>query len=101
MRPWALLRRFVKPGLARYEPCGHDDVTMKPKVVAAARFKAECLALLDRVAETGEPLVVTKRGRPVARVVPMETSKPKSLLGSVREVGDILAPIGAVWEADS
>lgn len=71
----------------------------KLKAVPAAKFKAECLALLDRVAETGESLVITKRGRPVARVLPMEPSEPKSLRGSVREIGDIVAPIDVSWEA--
>jgi prevent-host-death family protein len=74
---------------------------MKPKVMPAAQFKAECLALLDRVAETGESLVVTKRGRPVAQVVPMEGKKPKSLRGSVREIGDIVEPVDVVWKANS
>jgi prevent-host-death family protein len=38
--------------------------------ITASQFKARCLRLLDEVAESGEPLVVTKHGRPVARVVP-------------------------------
>ena len=81
--------------------CGHIVVTMKsPRAVPAGRFKAECLALLDRVAETGEPLVVTKRGKPVARVVPM-LNKPTRLLGAMRgritTVGDIVAPLGIPW----
>lgn len=38
--------------------------------IAVSRFKAECLALLQEVAETGEELVVTKRGTPIARVSP-------------------------------
>ncbi|HEX9888385.1 MAG TPA: type II toxin-antitoxin system prevent-host-death family antitoxin [Nitriliruptorales bacterium] len=40
--------------------------------VMASRFKAECLALLDQVAETGSSYVITKYGRPVARLVPLE-----------------------------
>jgi len=57
--------------------------------------------MLDRVAETRESLVITKRGRPVARLVPMEVVKAQSLLGSVEELSDIVAPLGVVWEADS
>jgi prevent-host-death family protein len=67
--------------------------------VSASRFKAQCLALLDDVAE-GSELVVTKRGRPVARVVPFEDDV--SLRGSVTyNVNDeeLLAPIEAEWEA--
>ena len=68
--------------------------------VAATAFKARCLALLDRVAETGEPLVVTKRGKPVARVVPARRAEPVTLRGSVTVRGDIVAPILDAWEAD-
>ena len=76
-------------------------MTMKsPRSIPAGRFKAECLALLDRVAETGEPLVVAERGKPVARVVPMEQEAVRPLLGSVRVVGDIIAPVGGTWNAD-
>jgi prevent-host-death family protein len=49
--------------------------------IATSEFKAKCLALLDEVAETREPLVVTKRGKAVARVVPAE--EPPSLRGTV------------------
>jgi prevent-host-death family protein len=41
------------------------------KQIPATQFKARCMRLLDEVAETGEPLVITKRGRPVARLEPL------------------------------
>ncbi len=69
------------------------------RVVPAGRFKAECLALLDRVEQTGEPLVVTKRGRPVAEVVPIRTPA-RSLKGSVTVRGDIVGPILDAWELE-
>jgi prevent-host-death family protein len=73
---------------------------MKAKrVVAAGRFKAECLALLDRVEQTGEPLVVTKRGRPVAEVVPIRAAS-RSLKGSVTVRGDVVEPILDAWELE-
>ncbi len=50
--------------------------------ITATQFKAHCLRLLDEVAETGETLVVTKHGRPVAQVVP--ATRPEDLLGSVK-----------------
>ena len=53
-----------------------------PKSIRASDFKATCLALLDDVEATHSEYVVTKRGRPVARLVPIE--RPASLLGSVR-----------------
>jgi prevent-host-death family protein len=68
--------------------------------IGAAEFKAHCLALLDRVAETGEAIVVTKRGRPVARIVPARQTDRASLRGSVAVRGDIVAPILDDWEVD-
>jgi len=75
-------------------------MTMSSKrLVPAGRFKAECLALLDRVEQTGEPVVVTKRGRPVAEVVPIRgTSRP--LKGSVTVRGDIVGPILDAWDLE-
>ena len=58
--------------------------------IAAGEFKAQCLAILDEVAETGKEIIVTKRGRPVAKVVPIEPPKP--LEGSVTVLGDIVGP---------
>jgi prevent-host-death family protein len=77
-------------------------MTMKKKrVIPAGRFKAECLSLFNRVAETGESYVVTKRGRPVAEVVPIQkTSRPRPLRGSVTVHGDIVAPVLADWDVD-
>jgi prevent-host-death family protein len=69
------------------------------RTVSAAEFKAHCLALLDEVGATRETLVVTKRGKPVARVVPIEEGERKPLRGSVRYHGDIVAPIDEPWDA--
>jgi len=68
--------------------------------IAAGAFKARCLALLDRVAASGEPLLVTKRGRPVARVVPARTPDPPSLRGSVTVRGDLVSPVLDPWDLD-
>jgi prevent-host-death family protein len=54
---------------------------MAHRTISASEFKARCLALLDEVAEKGQPLVVTKRGKPVARVLPVEEAW--RLLGTV------------------
>jgi prevent-host-death family protein len=69
--------------------------------VPAGEFKQRCLAILDDVAETGATVVVTKRGRPVARVVPVEAGVV-SLRGSIRAVShaDDLFTTGADWEAE-
>jgi prevent-host-death family protein len=53
-----------------------------PEEITASQFKARCLRLLDEVAETGETLVVTKHGKPVARVVP--PLRPDDLQGSAK-----------------
>jgi prevent-host-death family protein len=52
------------------------------KQITATQFKARCLRLLDEVAETGEPLVITKHGRPVARLEP--PVQPADLHDSVK-----------------
>lgn len=68
--------------------------------IAAGEFKARCLALLDEVAEGGGELVVTKRGRPVARVVPVDEAP--SLHGSVTyhvPDAELVAPIDTDWDA--
>lgn len=70
--------------------------------MTASRFKAQCLALLDDVASTGSPLLVTKHGRPVARVVPIEP--PRSLRGSVKFIAsddELVEPLTESWDADS
>ena len=72
----------------------------KKRTVGAGVFKAECLALFDRVAEGREVYVVTKRGRPVAEVGPVEVPR-KPLAGSVRIAGDIVGPVLGDWDADA
>ena len=71
------------------------------RTIPAGRFKAQCLKLLDEVAETGETIVVTKRGKPVARVEPVE--EPPSLAGSVIYLVDddeLLFSTGEVWDME-
>ncbi len=64
----------------------HGNVTMVMsqafREITATQFKARCLRLLDEVAETGETLIVTKHGRPVARVEP--PLRPDDLRDSVK-----------------
>ncbi len=73
--------------------------------INAAEFKARCLKLIDEVAATHEPLVITKRGKPVARVVPIVNEVPASMFGymkgTVTILGDIVAPLDEVWSAES
>jgi prevent-host-death family protein len=77
-------------------------MVMSNRVVSASKFKAECLAMLDEVAATGEEIVVTKRGRAVARVSP--ATRPESLRGSVAfNVSDeeLIEPLDVGWDATS
>jgi prevent-host-death family protein len=70
--------------------------------IGAGDFKAKCLQLLDEVAARREPLIITKRGKPVAKLVPVppEAELFGALAGSVVSESDIVAPIGEAWEAD-
>jgi prevent-host-death family protein len=71
------------------------------RTIPAGQFKARCLKLLDEVAETGETIVVTKRGKPVARLAPIE--EPPSLKGSVIylvENDEELFSTGEVWDME-
>ena len=72
------------------------------KTIKASEFKAKCLRLMDEVAETGAPVVITKNGRPVAQLGPV-VSRPATLAGAHRGkiaiVGDILTPVDVEWEA--
>jgi prevent-host-death family protein len=72
------------------------------KSIAAGKFKNVCLKMLDDVAATKTSLVITKRGRPVAKLVPyVQPAKKVSLAGSVlKEVGDPFGT-GERWTADA
>ena len=68
-------------------------------VISATEFKAKCLQLLDEVQRSGQELVVSKRGRPVARVIAEKPPKPWLLLrGKGKFKGDPFAP--ALQETD-
>ena len=71
------------------------------KKIAAGEFKARCLTLMEDVRSTREPLVITKRGKPVAKLVPADDDKDDfigRLEGVFRVVGDIESPIEG-WES--
>ena len=72
------------------------------KTVPAGEFKQRCLRLLDEVRDGGEEIVVTKRGTPVARLVPIRS--PSDWMGSMADQtsisGDIVEPVGlGDWDA--
>lgn len=77
---------------------------MKKKSFSVSEFKSKSLGLLERVFRTGETLIVTKRGRPIAKVVPIEDEDEKPVAGRlcdtlVEEI-DVITPFGGkMWKA--
>ncbi|HVR22548.1 MAG TPA: type II toxin-antitoxin system Phd/YefM family antitoxin [Candidatus Polarisedimenticolia bacterium] len=66
------------------------------KTIAAAKFKAHCLTLMDGAHKNREPIVITKRGKPVAKLVPAGNEDREFLgrpEGIIRIVGDIESPL--------
>ena len=75
-----------------------------PKEVPASEFKNSCLQLIDRVGQTREEIVVTKYGRPVAKLVAFDEGKAPlfgHLAGSITIHGDVVASLSVEWDADS
>ena len=72
------------------------------RMMKASEFKAKCLAIMDEVARTGEGVLITKNGKPVAELVPHRASRPKALgllEDSLFITGDIISPIDVEWDA--
>ena len=73
------------------------------KEIGAGEFKAKCLGLLDEVQHKRNEIVITKRGKPVAKLVPIKGQRPSfigSMKGTMEIVGDITSPADVHWEAD-
>ena len=78
---------------------------MSMKTISAAVFKAQCLTLMDDVRSTRSPVIITKRGKPVAKLVPVDDPKDDfigRLKGVFEVVGDIESPIDPpeAWESE-
>jgi prevent-host-death family protein len=76
------------------------------QTIAISKFKATCLAVLERVKRTGQPVLVTRFGEPVAEIVPPSPAdKPERWLGKLRDTGrirgDVVSPAGDIkdWDA--
>jgi prevent-host-death family protein len=71
-------------------------------IIGAGKFKARCLRLLDEVAQRHEEVTITKRGRPIARLVPVQTDRPLfgALARSVVHEDDLITPLEDRWDAD-
>lgn len=73
-------------------------------VMAVAKFKAECLKEIEQVQLTGEPLIVTKRGKPIVKIIPINEPNQETYFGCMKDtltiVGDITLPIDELWTLD-
>jgi prevent-host-death family protein len=74
------------------------------KRMAAGKFKAECLAVMDQVSQTGEAVLITKHGKPVAKLVAPDNPADDVfgfMAGKVKIVGDIVGPVTPLedWES--
>jgi prevent-host-death family protein len=73
--------------------------------INAAQFKAKCLKLIDEVAATRKPLIITKRGKPLAKLVPIQDEAPTGLFGymkgTVQILGDIVNVPHDAWAAET
>jgi prevent-host-death family protein len=73
--------------------------------IPAGEFKQHCLRLLDEVAESGEPIVITKRGRPIARLGPVGSERHEDWRGVMSErgrvLGDLVAPAAEPGDWDA
>ena len=75
---------------------------MSKKFITTSELRARCAQVIDAVAR-GSGVTVTRRGRPVARIVPLEAERPKlfgCLAGIITIQGDIVGPAATTWEAD-
>ena len=79
--------------------------------ISAASFKARCLALIDEVAESGQPITVTRRGKATVQIVavrekpiPVAAARPKTLLGATKGtftiLGDIVSPLYEEYDGE-
>lgn len=74
------------------------------RVVQAGVFKAQCLKIMDEVQKTHHPILITKRGKTVAKLVPIGEEEVVffgKLKGTARATGDLLKPIDEAWDAYS
>ena len=66
------------------------------KTMAAGKFKATCLAVMDEVQAKREPVVITKNGKPVAKLVPVLLEEPDPIFGfykgKLEIIGDVVSP---------
>ncbi len=76
----------------------------KEREIAISEFKANCLRIVDEVHRRGQGLILTRRGKALARLVPVEEAEREPfarLKGTATIHGDIIEPIAEPWDADA
>lgn len=74
---------------------------MQPRVIPAGKFKDACLKVMDDVSRSGTPVMVTKRGKPLVRIVPVRAAEGmRTLLGAIVHEDDDIFSTGESWDAD-
>ncbi len=79
-------------------------MTKFQRIIAAGEFKAKCLELMDHVQRTNSQIVITKRGKPIAKLSSMAAEEREffgCMKGSAKVVGDIISPVGTDWESNA
>ena len=73
------------------------------RAIGASDFQAQCLKLMDEIAETGQEIVISKNGRLIAKLVPYG-KRLETLFGidagKIEILGDVVGPLDIAWEAD-
>ena len=93
---------------AKRKPNSRARSARVAREIAAGEFKAKCLALIDEVNQTGQELVITKRGKPTAKLIPFEETSVDSLFGRLKGIvkivgdpNDLVNPIIPLEDWDS
>ncbi len=72
------------------------------RTIKASEFKAKCLKIMEEVAATGEPVLITKNGVPITQLIPARR-RPETLFGALKGSasidGDIVSPVVSGWDA--
>lgn len=79
-------------------------MTIVMSKIPAGEFKAKCLKVIDEVQRLRMQVVITKHGKPVAKLVPLDEQAESfigSMKGTMEIIGDIVAPLAVKWEADA
>jgi len=79
----------------------HGDTVVTMKIIPAGQFKAKCLQIMDEVDETGEPVIITKRGVAVAKLIPVSDKDPNSIFGCMQGKMEIVGDLTvSPWEEE-